>query len=167
MKCKLFTKYCFIFLLAAVMTGCSAIKGKEDYRIITGPTAKSTLSTPEFPWFETNYRNYVVPDDAIAELKSLITDDVRFVTFSGTWCSDSRRWVPQFYKLMDVLNCENYEVIGLDRQKASPQKTEKNYSVNFVPTFIILKNGKELERFLENMPRSLHEDFIEVLKKAN
>ena len=168
MKCDLFMKYCFIFFLAVLLIGCSSSKSTvEEYRIITGSITKSTLLTPEFPWFERNYRNYVIPDSAITELKSLLTDNVSFKVFSGTWCSDSRMWIPQFYKLMDTLRCENYEVIGLDKEKRSPEKIEKDYNLTFVPTFIIFRNGKEIERILENPSKSLHEDLIAILKREN
>ena len=157
----------FIFLFAVLLIGCSSSKTREEYRIITGSITKEVLLTPEFPWFERNYRTYIVSDSEIAELKNLVTDNVSFKVFSGTWCSDSRMWIPKYYKLMDTLDCKNYEIFGLDRKRTSPEKTEKNYNITIVPTFIVFRDGKEIGRILENPSKSLQEDFMEILKKEN
>jgi len=165
---NLFMKFYFIFLLAVLMVGCSSTKNKgEEYRIITGSITKETLLTAEFPWFERNYRVYIVPENELKELKSLLNETVSFKVFSGTWCSDSRMVLPRFYKLMDTLEFKKYEVFGLDRKKTSPEKIEQNYNINVVPTFIVFRDGKEIGRILEQPFKSLHEDFIEILKRED
>ena len=160
-------KYWFIFLFAVLLIGCSSGNKVGEYRAVTGTITKEMLLTPEFPWFERNYVTYLIPESVLAELESLVTEDVSFKVFSGTWCSDSRMWVPKFYKLMDTLGCKNYEVIGLDKKKVSPEKKEKDYNVTIVPTFIVFRAGKEIGRILENPYNSLDEDFIEILKREN
>jgi thiol-disulfide isomerase/thioredoxin len=168
MKTNLFVKCYFILLLAVLVIGCSSTKNKtEEYRIITGAISKNTLLTPESPWFERNYKSYVIPDTVITELKSLLKDDISFKVFAGTWCSDSRMVTPKYYKLMDDLGCENYEMIGLDRQKTSPEKIEKDYNITLVPTFIVFRGGKEIGRIIEHPSKSPHEDLIEMLKREN
>ena len=58
----------------------------------------------------------------------------------------------------------NYEIIGLNRDKQSPQGYEKGMNIDYVPTFIIYQNGKEVNRIIESPVESIEKDLIAILQ---
>lgn len=86
----------------------------------------------------------------------------------GTWCGDSRRETPHFYKLLDAVNFDykNLQMITVDRSKKSSNNEQAGLEIIRVPTFIFYKNGKEINRFVEYPVKSLEEDLLEILKET-
>jgi len=82
------------------------------------------------------------------------------VCFLGSWCDDAKREVPRFLKLMQILNIDpsHLTLIGVDRDHRSPGKEEQKYNVEKVPTFIFLKNAKEVGRIVEAPLASIEKD---------
>jgi thiol-disulfide isomerase/thioredoxin len=60
----------------------------------------------------------------------------------GTWCGDSKRETPAFYKILDntVFDYNNLELITVSRAKETPEGFEKDLNIIRVPTFIFYKN---------------------------
>ncbi|MFN8135903.1 MAG: hypothetical protein U0Z17_11995 [Bacteroidales bacterium] len=59
------------------------------------------------------------PDDEILKQLDEKLKDIKVTIVMATWCSDSKEWVPRFYKIMDQLNF-NYKkltLICVDRTK--------------------------------------------------
>jgi len=86
--------------------------------------------------------------------------------YFGSWCSDSRREIPRFFKIIDYLNIDYDKIIitGLDRNKTAPNYQENKWNIQFVPTFIFLnKNKKEIGRIIETPIESLEQDFLDIL----
>ena len=83
----------------------------------------------------------------------------------GTWCGDSKRETPTFYKILDETNYNynNLELVTVDRSKTTPDGLEKGYDVVRVPTFIFYKDGKEIGRYVEYARESLEEDMLAIL----
>jgi thiol-disulfide isomerase/thioredoxin len=101
----------------------------------------------------------------------MITDGYRFRVFFGSWCGDSKREVPRFLKLLDLLGVqgESRELIGVGNKdtvyKRSPAGEEEGLGIFRVPTFIILKNGKEINRITEFPVRSLERDLFSIVNE--
>ena len=90
--------------------------------------------------------------------------NVNVLVYMGTWCSDSQEWVPKFVKLWEAngLPTSNIYLTGLhngdDKYKQSPDRSELNYGIERVPTFIFLRDGVEIGRITESPTNSLEED---------
>ncbi len=102
-------------------------------------------------WFNSNYSRYVLNEDI---MKSITRDQLEGISIKllmGTWCGDSKRNVPVFYKFIDKLGITENQVQawGLDRQKKGPGQEEQTYNVTRVPTIIFYRNGREIGRFVE------------------
>ena len=82
----------------------------------------------------------------------------------GTWCGDSRREIPGFYKILDETAFDvNYlQLIGVDRSKKYDDY-EKDLTIFRVPTIIFLKNGKEIGRFVEYPKETIEKDFLKIV----
>ncbi|KUO63321.1 hypothetical protein APF79_09975 [bacterium BRH_c32] len=114
-------------------------------------------------WYDPEYEFYDVDSTKLpnAELFEGVTIKIVF----GSWCSDSKREVPRFIKMMETLNYDisKIEIYGVDRNKISPDGEVEKLNVELVPTFIIYREGNEIGRIVESPKKSLEEDLKDIL----
>ena len=73
----------------------------EKLPILTGVQKRENISTaPYDTWFGPTYSVYAADKETLDILKPLLKD-VKIKIFMGTWCEDSQREVPQFFKILD------------------------------------------------------------------
>jgi len=145
------------------------IQIKEGSPILAGKINFQKLNTtPYDTWFSENYNTYT-PNK---EFTKLIKSDIRTYTikiFMGTWCGDSKREVPAFYKILEACDfpLERVTTIAVqaDREhyKQSPGGEHEGLNIHRVPTFIFYKNGQEIQRIVESPKTSLEEDVHTIL----
>ena len=87
--------------------------------------------------------------------------------FGGTWCGDTKRELPKFFKIMALakIPAENIELYGVDRSKESGDGIREKYNIVSVPTFILISGGKEIGRIVEYPKNSLELDMVDLLRK--
>lgn len=137
----------------------------EDTVILLGTADKDGFMQEPFSnWFDTNYSEYEVKDSLVKQIKPLI-ENIEIKTFMGTWCGDSQRETPNFYKILDALDFKEnkHTLIAVNRDKTTPQEFEKDLNITNVPTFIFYKDGKELNRIVEYPIESLEKDILDIL----
>ena len=134
--------------------------------ILVGTISRMELEKkPYGDWFLETYKEYNIDSTHIKKLDSLLRG-VKIKTFMGTWCSDSQREVPAFYKIMDQAkaNFDNLTLIAVTRDKDTPQGLEDGLNITNVPTFIFSKDDKELGRIVEYPIQSLEKDMLKILQ---
>jgi thiol-disulfide isomerase/thioredoxin len=116
-------------------------------------------------WFNDYYEYYETDKSIIENLKSTLKD-VTIKGFMGTWCDDSRRETPNFYKILDEVGFDynNLDLVTVNRDKKA-NGIEKGYNIERVPTFIFYKNGKEIGRFVEHTVdgATLEHDILQIV----
>lgn len=132
--------------------------GKQD--------RKALEQEPYGNWFNANYKSYVVDNSTIEKLSPYLKD-ITIQAFMGTWCSDSKRETPTFYKILDAsnFNYKNLELITVTRSKDTPQGFEKGLDIMRVPTFIFYKDGKEIGRYVEFARETLEKDILAIVSE--
>jgi len=142
-------------------------------KILLGEIDKSGLKQEPFrPWFSKNYESYE-PNEAITESLLGKLKDYSITILMGTWCGDSKREVPRFYKIIEALEFpkNQLKVVALSNDyasyKQSPQHEEKGLNIHRVPTFIFYKNGREVNRIVEHPVISLEEDILSIVNDNN
>ena len=65
---------------------------------------KELSNKPHAEWFNQNYLDYNLDKETLNKLKPLFKD-IEITVFMGTWCSDSRKEIPVFFKLIDMNLC--------------------------------------------------------------
>src|SRR2546426_10468935 len=92
----------------------------------------------------------------IASLQVPATLDVYF----GSWCSDSRREVPRFLRILDRASPARLKVryYGIDRTKKEPERLVRRGAIERVPTFILRADGREVGRIVETPQTTLEHD---------
>jgi len=115
-------------------------------------------------WFNTGYENYKVDSETLEKLKPLLKD-ATITVFMGTWCEDSQRETPHFYKILDETNFDESKLtlITVSDEKTTPQGFEEGKNITNVPTIIFYKNEKELGRIVEYPIESLEKDMLAIL----
>lgn len=122
--------------------------------------------SPFDEWYAPEYDSYSPNKEVVGELATLI-DGIQIKIVLGTWCSDSQREVPRFIKLMEATNIsvDNIEIICVNRGKTAIESgVDKGY-IDFVPTFIVTRNGQEIGRIVEEPIETLELDLLSFLKK--
>lgn len=120
---------------------------------------------PYKEWYDAYYNLNPVSDEEIATLKPLLRD-VKLITFMGTWCGDSQREVPAMFNILDRAKPANFthEMHAVNDMKDSKYGETEDMNVVYVPTFIFMKNGREIGRIVESPAgNSLQQDMIDIL----
>ena len=120
----------------------TTLRGLIKRNLIEGDTT--------FTWFKKNYTLGKPDDSAVAAFKAHASD-IKMIIFGGTWCEDTQNILPQFFRMADVAGYadSNVTLIGVDRSKTSIDNLSSAFNITKVPTFIIMKNGKEVGRVTE------------------
>ena len=71
-------------------------------------------------WFVENNNAHSLNEALISQIDSLFYD-IEVTIYMGTWCEDSQREVPGFFKIIDALeaNDQIQPIIGLNEDKVS------------------------------------------------
>ena len=125
---------------------------------------KDFQSEPFNSWFNPRYEEYTPDAAVVADLKSQMKD-VEVRAYMGTWCGDSKRETPKFFKLLEFVGYDQDDLtmITVDRSKSEPADLVNGYDVNRVPTFIFYRDGEELGRFVEYPRETLEKDILKIV----
>ncbi len=158
----------FLFVVACSTSSQNGYKIKRDKNgrdVAVGVIpAKDLLAN--FPKFEAQYKAYE-PDSQAVDFLSHFTKPVQVLVFLGTWCPDSQREVPRFLKALDLAHNPpsiRVKLIASDRSKKDKENLSVKYKIERVPTFVVLYQGKEIGRIVEQPKDSVEKDFVAILK---
>ncbi len=119
-------------------------------------------------WEQLRAQDYT-PDSAAIEAIRDKAANVEVILFVGTWCGDSKREVPRFFKIWDQagLSMSGVTILGLDRTKKDAEGLTEKWSIEFVPTFIFVRDGHELGRIVERPAgATLEGDIASILSQS-
>ena len=123
----------------------------KDSKILKGTITRSILQNDiSFKWFNENMK-YGTADASAVEAFKQNANNFSMIVFGGTWCHDTQNLLPVFYRLVDKSNYPESKITlyGVDRAKTAPNNLHKKYDITNVPTFIVIRNGKEIGRVVE------------------
>ena len=161
----------FLFLLLT-STVFSQDVNKVEYServgsmILIGECNRDAFTMEPFQeWYDFEYEEYTPEQSVIEKLKKNINDVSRIKIVMGSWCSDSQREVPRFYRIMDEAGIpdEKVELLCVNRDKMVPGMDISALIIERVPTFIIYDGLKELGRIIETPAETLEKDFLRIL----
>ena len=123
----------------------------KDDKVLRGLLKRADIENDTaFKWFKQNYK-LGAPDISAVEAFKKHTKDFQMIVFGGTWCEDTQNLLPQFYRLTDAsgYNDSDITLIGVDRAKTTLDHLHNAFHIINVPTFIVMKDGKEVGRVVE------------------
>jgi thioredoxin 1 len=154
-------KLSFLFLFISTLS--SSDSDLSDLYPVGDISIKSLFEIHE--GFETNYWKYETNN----LFDPLLFKDIEIYVFFATWCHDSKREVPRLLRLLNKLDVpENHiHLIGLNFMKNDLQNRGQDFKVKKTPTFILLRNNKEIGRIVEKPDISLETDLLKILSSVN
>ena len=108
---------------------------------------------------------YLSPEQSVIDkLKKSLNEKLGVRIVMGSWCSDSQREVPRFYRIMDDVGIpdEKVELISVNRDKVVPGMDISVLNIERVPTFIVYDGIKELGRIIETPVETLEKDLLRI-----
>ena len=169
-------KKIFFTGLIILLTGCgtkqqkplptSPVKSSSGEMILIGKINKANLQvSTHTPWFNQDYQSISIDPQWTENLKPYLKG-LKIIVFMGTWCADSQREIPHFFKLLQDLEFDqnHVEMYAMSEEKTTPENFEKGWEIYNVPTIIFLKNGNEINRFVEFPVNSLESDITKIIK---
>lgn len=108
---------------------------------------------------------YKPAETAVAAMKSFSTDAELTLVF-GTWCSDSKNYMPKLLKALKAAGNGRLKVkmIGVDQDFHEPVSVIQSLAIINVPTVIISREGRELGRVIETPATgAIEEDVAAIL----
>ncbi len=135
--------------------------------MLLGNCTREAFNDSSFSWwFNSEYNMYEVDSTSLAKISDKI-NNIDITIIMGTWCSDSRTLVPEFYKILDYFNypSDKVKLIMVDRDKKGRNDEIADLNIHLVPTFIFYKDGKEEGRIIEAPAKTLEKDMVRILNK--
>ena len=154
-------------LLAQAQYETSQDPKHPEVKIVRGLINKYQIQNDTaFQWFRPNQGGYKA-DTATLNAFERAKGKYQFVVFGGTWCEDTQNLLPKFYKLVDKSGYPETRItlIAVDRQKTALNNLHTTYNIVNVPTFIVLKNGKEVGRVVEYGKGDVVKELGEIVRK--
>jgi len=147
------------------------VRTEDGKQFLVGEISLEALSSdPYKSWYTANYQSYLPQQELLKDLRESLKS-YHILVFLGTWCGDSKREVPRFVKILESEDypMEKLKIVALDGRKEhykkSPTGEEWGLQIKRVPTFIFLKDGKEVNRIVESPIKSLEEDILQIISQ--
>ena len=117
-------------------------------------------------WFNSEYNMYEIDSSSLNNNAGKLKE-YNLTLVMGTWCSDSRREVPRFFKILDFLKYpkDKIKMIAVDRSKKSENNDLDSLNIKRVPTIIFYKDNKEAGRIIEEPWESLEKDISKIISQ--
>lgn len=132
----------------------------------------------QFPEWDAEYVGYDPAPEALATLAA-VDGPLDIVCVLGTWCHDSEREVPRFWKILDAADNPNLgltmyavgrtddeEALVIEEDLGFAESLRATWQVELVPTFVFLRDGEEIGRIVETPATTLEEDAAALVAEA-
>ncbi|MEL7001434.1 MAG: hypothetical protein AAFN93_01735, partial [Bacteroidota bacterium] len=135
---------------------------------LAGPFALEILEQDTLynGWYDESYQSFQVSEKDVSWKAEL--EDISVEIYLGTWCGDSKNWVPKFVKLWDSLGLAQNQLHftalynGDEKYKQGPNHEEEGLRIHRVPTFIFKRDGAEFARIVETPRNDLETDLAQI-----
>jgi tetratricopeptide (TPR) repeat protein len=158
-----------MYLIAACLLPVLLPAQNQEPQLVGKCSLDDFQKEPYSEWYTKNYADYEPNPEIINQLKNFNWKDYSVTVFLGTWCGDSRREVPRFVKALDDAGFpqQAITVIAVSAEdsvyKQSPTHEERGRHIYRVPTFIISKKDREVNRIVEIPAVSPERDLLAIL----
>ncbi len=140
-------KFSLAVLLILACLHLNACSNHVQAEPLVGQTNQAELLS-RYKGFAQSYRQFTVSKQQQRQVQNW-PDDIKIDVFFGTWCHDSQREVPRLLKLLSYNTKIEITLIALDFHKADPLGLAQANNIQFTPTFVIYRQGREVGRIIE------------------
>jgi len=96
-----------------------------------------------------------------------VTVPVEIRIYLGTWCSDSKAHVSEFFKVLDAVDNPllSASYVGIPRDRALRAAYYQGQTIERLPTFLVRVDGREKGRIIEVPTVSIERDLADILDR--
>jgi thiol-disulfide isomerase/thioredoxin len=119
-------------------------------------------------WATYDAPDYAPDGEAVNVIRqNLQSESITLLLFGGSWCGDTKAEFPKYFKLFQALGIseQKLSLYGVSRNKKEPSNAAEQYKIVRVPTFIALKDGKEIGRITEYPKESIEKDIAKFFQE--
>jgi hypothetical protein len=134
----------------------------ESADLLGATTREKVEATPDWVQAEVDAK----PDAAAAQALATVEPGAEVTVYLGSWCGDSRREVPRFWKALDAAGGSvpfAVRYVAVDHAKKEPADLLKQDGVRYLPTIIVRRGGQEVGRIVETSPHGVEQDLLALL----
>jgi thiol-disulfide isomerase/thioredoxin len=133
--------------------------------VLVGTVTREQIEAASPEWVKAEVE--AAPDAAAAQELTNVPPGAEVTVFLGTWCGYSRRVVPRLWKALDAAGGSvpfHIRYVAVDRQKKEPAGEAAADQIQYVPTLIVARDGRELGRIIEQSPHGVEKDLLALLQ---
>jgi hypothetical protein len=138
---------------------------------LVGPVTRAEVEAAEPAWVAAEID--AAPDADAARALTEVEPGAEVVVYLGTWCSDSRRELSRLWRAFDEAGVGYgaelpfaLEYVAVDRDKQEPGGRTAGVGIEYVPTFVVRRDGEEVGRMVEVSPHGIEHDLLALLTGA-
>jgi hypothetical protein len=169
--------YLFFFLFGAIAFAQSSnicsisrdtvvIDTSNHQRMLLGYCNRKAFQDTSFSWwFNSVYDMYETDSTTASNFRDKL-DNISITIVMGTWCSDSRRIVPKFLRVLDYLEFPDSKIsiLAVGRDKRGITNETDGMKIELVPTIIFYRDKLEIGRIVESPKETIEKDMMKILK---
>ncbi len=140
---------------------------KAQKQDLVGPVTKEEILANDHIY--DIYIDRYKPDEEAVGYLSAYQDSVQLMVFVGSWCRESKKYIPGLMKTLELAKAENIGVqyISVDRQKKFPESFLNKFDIKYIPTVLVLKGTTEVGRIVEKPHQLIETDLVQILDTGN
>lgn len=158
-----------LFAVLLPLTGTvEAGEGGEGGEPLVGEVSRTEVETAEPGWVAAEIE--ARPDVETARALTEVEPGAEVTVYFGTWCSDSERELARLWRGFDEVGVGmgtelpfSIEYVAVDRDKTEPARRLAGVGLEYVPTFVVRRDGEEVGRMVEVSPDGIEHALLDLL----
>jgi hypothetical protein len=150
--------------LAILAFGVLPVYAAEETSVPVGPVTREQVESAAPQWVQIQVESKIDSEAALA--LASVEPGAEVTVFLGTWCGDSGRELPRFWRALDEAGGTlpfQIRYIAVDEDKKEPAEAVSRNDIRYVPTFIVSRKGVEVGRIVEESPNGIEKDLLALL----
>lgn len=150
----------FLILLLLALALLPSLAADDE---LVGALTRETLFEKNPEW-QAVAAAYQPKPDCVEKLRASALE-VKVEIYLGTWCSDSKAHVSEYFKVMEMADTPLIQTActGIPEDKDKRASFYRGKDITKLPTFLVFIDGREAGRIVETPDKSVEEDLVRIL----
>jgi hypothetical protein len=151
-------------VVAVLVFASQQVYAAGETSVPVGPLTREQVEAAAPQWVQIQVESKI--DSETARALASVEPGAEVTVFLGTWCGDSGREVPRFWRALDESGATlpfQVRYIAVDEEKKEPAEEVTSHDIRYVPTFIVRREGREVGRIVEESPNGIEKDLLALL----
>jgi hypothetical protein len=132
--------------------------------VLVGEVTREQVEESVSDWVQAEVE--ATPDKTASQALTALQTKAEVTVYLGTWCDDSRREIARLWRASDfgggVLPFK-VTYVAVDREKKEPADRLAGVDLQYVPTVVVKRGGREVGRIVETSPHGIETDLLALV----